>query len=802
MPAGQPTSSWDPSLPAAEDPTLILASGGASQSVGPYRIEAPIGEGGMAQVFRATHPDHPEPLALKVIQPGHAEDAEFQLRFMREARLASQISSAHVVRIRDYGRAPDGRLFLVMDYCPGQTLGSLIKGSGGLDPRLAAEYGAQALRGLEAAHALGVVHRDIKSENLITSPDGVLSVVDFGLAKQEGSQEATLTASGMILGTPSYMSPEQANGLPCDARSDLYSLGIVLYEALSGSRPFSGAPMQVLIQQIQDEPLPLEQTAPACPVSLSRIVHKALLKDPDERWQGASEFRAALEGYLEGAPEPPSPSRSKRSRGLWVVAGALALATAALAGQVGSRDVQRSSTPRVLAASSTPRVSASSTPTPLSSPEAAALDSSQAAPSPKPTPRQESHFRELLRDRRAEIRRLLDTLPAGEAEGLRAEWPRLEGASAASLAELTRVLEQTVELRIRVQAVAAKHRSSRLAKVRTRALEAWRAWLLRASLRFGLPARLPPRVALKVREAHRLLLLAERGDSGALSRARRTLGQAAELAASAARDRRTLRARLRKDLKGHLAELEGLELTWAQARDADFPAGSQRAWREELQRSIVRLHADARRPTQAFVTSWAGETRRTRVRIERALAAHRERHRAFRRSEDDCAKELRELPTSERGPWEARIDEAKRLARRDVAEGRAALDEITRELATDRRRRTGLAREQAERKAALNGAHKCLARVRQAFMRGDRRALAKLPKGARDVLLRLLKRGSKPKLEFAPARLRGLVRAQAVVRELTFFDRESGKRSQLVGYVALLERANKRWRLVELRRNP
>ncbi len=275
----------------------------AGDKLGPYEIVAPLGAGGMGEVYRGTDTRLGRDIAIKVL--GERFAAPFaRERFLREARACSALSHPNICALYDLGDA-DGRPYLVMELLEGETLGSHI---GSQPPNLekALDFAKQLARALEAAHAKGIVHRDIKPSNVMVTPQGQVKVMDFGLAKissgasaPPGEQQETaamddLTMPGTTMGTYAYMSPEQARGGAVDARSDIWSLGVVLYEMAAGSRPFTGPNSTVVLEALLTQPpIPLSQQNPQVPPELERIVHKALEKDPDRRYQSAAEFRAA-----------------------------------------------------------------------------------------------------------------------------------------------------------------------------------------------------------------------------------------------------------------------------------------------------------------------------------------------------------------------------------------------------------------------------------------------------------------------------------------------------------------------------
>jgi serine/threonine-protein kinase len=271
---------------------------------GKYRILSKLGEGGMGVVYKARHVRFDEVWALKLVSTSLLEDPTFLQRFNAEAVLMRKLDHPNALRVHDIDETEDGRPFIVMEYVEGRDLASLLA-DGPMDPVRAARIVMQACEALGAAHRLGIIHRDIKPTNIMVSrgADGGdhAKVFDFGIAKvKEGSPlgGASLTQTGMIVGTPAYMSPEQAQGLrgeKLDGRTDLYSLGIVLYEMLTGSVPFTGeTPMQLLLAHVQNAPPDPRTIRAELPAALAEIVLRALEKDPAKRFANAAEMRDAL----------------------------------------------------------------------------------------------------------------------------------------------------------------------------------------------------------------------------------------------------------------------------------------------------------------------------------------------------------------------------------------------------------------------------------------------------------------------------------------------------------------------------
>lgn len=276
-------------------PSLTDLSG---RTTGTYRILGRIGVGGMGEVYAAHDAKLDRPVALKVLSPSVSGDSDRLRRFHAEARAASSLNHPHILVIHDFGEM-DGRPFIVTELVEGETLRRKLE-HGPLPIAIAIDVMTQAASALSAAHARGIVHRDIKPENIMLRPDGYVKVLDFGLAKlmpsgAAGDVSQLQTQPGLVLGTPRYMSPEQARGLDTDPRTDVWSLGVVLYEILTGRPPFAGATNADLIAAILgNDPAPLEAVTADAPHQLGVIVAAALRKNPTERYATAADLHAAL----------------------------------------------------------------------------------------------------------------------------------------------------------------------------------------------------------------------------------------------------------------------------------------------------------------------------------------------------------------------------------------------------------------------------------------------------------------------------------------------------------------------------
>jgi beta-lactam-binding protein with PASTA domain/predicted Ser/Thr protein kinase len=266
---------------------------------GRYRIVRKLGAGGMADVYLAEDQELGRRVAIKILNNRHANDAQFIERFRREAKNAAALNHPNIVSIYDRGEAED-TYYIAMEYLDGRTLKELVIGRGPAPVNVAVEYARQILSALRFAHRHGIVHRDIKPHNVLVDREGRVKVTDFGIARAGTSQ---MTEAGSIVGTAQYLSPEQARGGEVDQRSDLYSLGVVLYELLTGQTPFDGdTPVEIAMKHLSATPRPPSQIRRDVPRDLDMVVMRALAKDPDARYQSADEMEADLERALRGAP--------------------------------------------------------------------------------------------------------------------------------------------------------------------------------------------------------------------------------------------------------------------------------------------------------------------------------------------------------------------------------------------------------------------------------------------------------------------------------------------------------------------
>jgi serine/threonine-protein kinase len=266
---------------------------------GRYRIIRRLGQGGMARVYLAQDESLHREVAIKVLADRHSDDPHFIERFQREARAAARLNHPNIVQV--YDQSQGGMSYIVQEYVEGETLKDLIRRESPLDPRRAITIALQILAALRVAHQQGVIHRDVKPQNILMQPDGKLKVADFGIASAGGDTE--MTEAGSIVGTAQYLAPEQARGLTVGPPADLYALGIVLYEMLSGRVPFEGdSAVNVALRHVQEAPEPLTERNPLVPVALESVVMRALAKDPRQRYQSADEMGIELDQVRQGLP--------------------------------------------------------------------------------------------------------------------------------------------------------------------------------------------------------------------------------------------------------------------------------------------------------------------------------------------------------------------------------------------------------------------------------------------------------------------------------------------------------------------
>jgi len=300
------------------DGTALRSQGGGNDLVGSilaerYHVLKKLGEGGMGQVYLAEHVKMGRRSAVKVMHPAMVNDADAIGRFNREAANASRINHPNVAGIYDFGETADGLVYLAMEFIEGETLTDLLKANGALPPARAAEITRQTAEALDVAHRMQIVHRDLKPDNIMITKDhdanDCVKVVDFGIAKAANSEAQNVTRTGMVVGTPEYMSPEQLSGAPLDGKSDLYSLGLVTFNMLTGKLPFpSDTTQSAMIMRLTERPRPLSEMKGdvTWPPALQAVMDKVLEKDVTQRYQNTREFSRALTAAVKDMPTRPS----------------------------------------------------------------------------------------------------------------------------------------------------------------------------------------------------------------------------------------------------------------------------------------------------------------------------------------------------------------------------------------------------------------------------------------------------------------------------------------------------------------
>jgi hypothetical protein len=276
---------------------------GSAATFGPYRLLERIGAGGMGVVYRAHDTRLNRDLALKVLTPAYRTDPEFGRRFLLEARAASALDHPNCCPVYDIGTAADGSAYIAMAYCEGESVEQRLK-RGPLPLAAALAVARQVAAGLGAAHAKGIIHRDVKAANVMVAPDGHVRILDFGIAKMSGTD---LTSTGVLVGTIVNMAPEQFSAGSVDARTDCWALGVLLYEMLTGHKPFAGqSAAEVMHRILTERPTPLGQWLPAPPPGLEQLLDRALSRDPAGRFATME----ALAGTLRAVEEGPGPARA------------------------------------------------------------------------------------------------------------------------------------------------------------------------------------------------------------------------------------------------------------------------------------------------------------------------------------------------------------------------------------------------------------------------------------------------------------------------------------------------------------
>jgi serine/threonine protein kinase len=302
---------------------------------GEYRIIERIGAGGMGSVYKAEQPSMKRLVAIKVLHPRFASREDLVSRFRREARAMSQLSHPNTARVYKFGQLPDGAAYFVMDYMEGKNLAHVVRTEGAMDPDRAINVMIQVCGALDEAHRAGIIHRDLKPENIFLTTQGGAAdfpkVLDFGLAKvsekQMGRGSMMLTQQGMVFGTPEFMSPEQTQGDTLDRRSDIYSLGLILYELLTGKLPFDAVkPIDIMRAHVHEAPIPLNQRVAGKTFSrdLEAVLLKTMAKRPEDRYETAVELAQALRRCLtnpmastaarRALPSDPAPTTRASAR--------------------------------------------------------------------------------------------------------------------------------------------------------------------------------------------------------------------------------------------------------------------------------------------------------------------------------------------------------------------------------------------------------------------------------------------------------------------------------------------------------
>src|SRR3954463_14404517 len=270
---------------------------------GRYRVVRKLGTGGMANVYLAEDQELGRRVAIKMLDERHAQDEQFVERFRREAKHAAGLSHANIVSIYDRGET-EGTYYIAMEYLEGRTLKELLVRRGPTPIPVAIDYTRQILAAVGFAHRGGIVHRDIKPHNVVVAPDGRLKVTDFGISRAGTSQ---MTEAGSIIGTAQYLSPEQAKGAQVDHRSDIYSVGVVLYELLTGEVPFTGdTPVEIAMKHLSQAPQRPSELRPGILHDIDSITLRALAKDPEDRYASAEEMDADLARVARGVGVSPA----------------------------------------------------------------------------------------------------------------------------------------------------------------------------------------------------------------------------------------------------------------------------------------------------------------------------------------------------------------------------------------------------------------------------------------------------------------------------------------------------------------
>ena len=303
---------------------------------GRYRIVERIGIGGMAEVYRAQDTVLGRIVAVKVMLPQYAADADFTRRFRQEAASAANLQSPYIVNVYDWGQ-DEGTYYIVMEYVRGGDLKTAIRERGAINQRKVAEIASQACQALSVAHGQDIVHRDVKPQNIMVQPDGNVKMMDFGIARAKNSMKSQTSS---VLGTAHYISPEQAQGKELTAASDIYSLGVCMYEAITGQLPFDGPDaVSVAMKQVNEQPKPLHEIFPNVEPVLEAIVLRAMEKDPHKRFATALDMRHVLNDFLAGR------ARGRAAAAAILAGGGAAAAAAGTAAASNANDVTRQMNP-------------------------------------------------------------------------------------------------------------------------------------------------------------------------------------------------------------------------------------------------------------------------------------------------------------------------------------------------------------------------------------------------------------------------------------------------------------------------
>jgi serine/threonine-protein kinase len=390
-----------------ETPTSLVVSVDLSPGTlfdSRYEILGPLGRGGMGMVYKARDRTLDETVAIKVLRPDFAQDPKMAERFKSEIKLARKVRHKNVCAIHDYGE-DRGLLYISMELVEGVDLKRILKEAGGLPHPEAYDLAIQIAEGLQAVHEAGIIHRDLKTPNIMRDARGVARLMDFGIAKREGGGGGASTATGHVLGTPEYMSPEQAQGQKVDFRSDIYALGVVTYEIFTGHVPFRGdTPISTILKHLHDPP-PLEPAvAGPLPAGLRPVLRKALAKDPAERYATARDLAEGLRdarsparrqqpvptGALR-APTLPEMAHAPRARRLvaWLLGASVVAAVAAFVAWPRPRAVETAPSPPgagPTATSTMPVAVPATSPPQVTSVRPTAAPETTASPSPAPRP--------------------------------------------------------------------------------------------------------------------------------------------------------------------------------------------------------------------------------------------------------------------------------------------------------------------------------------------------------------------------------------------------------------------------------